>query len=54
MIELFYGYIVKVWSDIDFSKEDYKMLNKILVRHCILFYNIYLKDRNEWFYNAEK
>ena len=54
MIELFYGYIVKVWSDIDFSKEDYKMLNKILVRHCILFYNICLKDRNEWFYNAEK
>ena len=54
MTELFHRYLVKVWSGVNFSKEDYKMINKILVRHCILFYNIYWKDRNEWFYNTEK
>ena len=38
MTKLFHRYVIKVWLGVNFSKEDYKIINKILVRHCILFY----------------
>ena len=39
MQDLFRGFIIKVWKGIDFSREDYHILNKILVTHCARFYS---------------
>lgn len=52
--DLFRGFVVKVWKGVDFSYEKYHSLNKILVRHCIQFYNEYWLHRNVYFHNLEK
>ena len=39
MKELFCGYVVKVWKGVDFSRDDYRSLNKILLKYCFYYYN---------------
>ena len=38
MKELFRGFIIKVWKEVNFSSSKYHELNKILVNHTIKFY----------------
>ena len=38
MAELFRGDIVKVQKDIDFSQNKYHVLKRIIIKHCVLYY----------------
>jgi len=53
MKELFRGHVVKVWKGVDFSQSNYKILNKIVSKHCILYYQKCWKDRNDHYHNEE-
>jgi len=54
MAELFRGNIVKVWSGVNFNQNKYQVLNKIIIKHCVLYYEKCWRDRNEIFHNEEK
>ena len=54
MQELFRGYVVKVQNGVDFSRDNYRSLNKILVKYCVYYYNTCWKHRNEQFHNGER
>jgi len=53
MTSLFRGHVVKVWKGVNFNQTKYKALNKILSKHCILYYQRCWKDRNEYYHNEE-
>ena len=53
MRSVFRGHVVKVWKGINFSQTKYKALNKILSKHCILYYQKCWKDRNEYYHNED-
>ena len=52
--ELLRRHIMKVWKGVDFSKDNYRSLNKILVKHYVYYYNTCWKYKNEWFNNRER
>ena len=54
MINLFRGFTVKVWKGVNFNQDKYRTLNKILTKHCIMYYTKCWKDRNDHFHNEEK
>ena len=53
MRELFQGYVVKVWSGVNFNQNKYNALNKILAKHCILYYMKCWYVKNDY-YRYEK
>ena len=53
MRELFQGYVVKVWSGVNFNQNKYNALNKILVKHCILYCMKCWYNRNDDYYDEE-
>ena len=53
MQQLFRGYVIKVWKGVNFNQEKYHSLNKILEKHCILYYIKCWKYRNEIYHNVE-
>ena len=54
MMELFRGHIVKVWTGVHFSQNKYQVFNRIIIKHCILYYDKCWKDRNEIFHNENE
>ena len=54
MTNLLRGYLVKVWKGVNFQQNKYHGLNKILAKHCILYYMKCWKDRNEHFHDEGK
>ena len=54
MKELFRGYVIKVQKGVDFSQSKYKILNKILSKHCILYYQKCWKHRNDQYHNEDE
>ena len=53
MRELFQGYVVKVWTGANFNQNKYNTLNKIVIKHCIIYYMKCWYDRNKFYYNEE-
>ena len=51
MHQLFRGYMVKVWKGVNFSDDKYKVMNKILIRHCVKYYKTCWDHRNEEYHN---
>ena len=51
--DLFREYIIKAWKGIDFSNNDYDILNKIVVRIYVEYYIEYWKYRNKIFHDNE-
>ena len=37
---LFRGYIVKAWKGVNFLVSTYRKLNRIVVRHCVMYYKL--------------
>ena len=50
MSNLFRGFIIKVWKDVNlnsYDSEKCKKVNKIVIRHCVMHYKLCWDDRNE-------
>ena len=54
MKDLFRGYVVKVQKGINFSSKKYTKLNKIVIKHCVKYYNKCWNYRNKYYHNDEK
>ena len=54
MKELFRGYVVLDWLEVDLRCRKYKKFNKIVVKRCVEFYNECWKNRNEVSHNKIK
>jgi len=54
MTYLFRGYVIKVWKGVNFNQDKYRILNKILIKHCVMYYVKCWKDRNEHYHDEEK
>ena len=51
MSYFFRGFITKVWKGVNFSSENYRQLNKIVIRHCVQYYKLCWDNRNEALHN---
>jgi len=54
MQHLFRGYAIKAWTGVNFDQTKYHSLNKILIKHCVLYYTKCWKHRNEIYHDEEK
>ena len=48
---LFRGFIVKTWKGVNLSTNMYKILNKIVVYHCVMYYKKCWDHRNKAYHN---
>ena len=47
MTELFRGYVVKNWMEVNMNTKKYRYLNRILARECVHYYDRCWKHRNQ-------
>ena len=43
MDSIFCKFDTKIWIGIDFSNDNYHIMNKILIKYCIIYYQKYWK-----------
>ena len=54
MQHLFRRYVIKAWKGSNFNHTKYYSLNKILVKHYVLYYTKCWKHRNEIYYGRDE
>ena len=54
MKELFRGYVVNDWMEVNLNTKKYRYLNMITARECVYFYNRCWKHRNEIMHDRNK
>ena len=51
---LFQGIVIRDWKGTDLRCRKYRKLNKILVKHCVMFYKKCWDDRNELYHDIDR
>ena len=54
MSSLFRGFATNVWKGVNFASRNYRQLNEILMRHCVLCCKTCWDNRNEEYHNKMK